>query len=554
MKSSPLALRLVLIGCVGTGSALAHAQGVSPEAVPGRDESALPPTASGTSTPTGATSVQTSGVSSVDGSPATAPFAQGASRLTAARVAYEGGTIIAQGDENSPAVFQSALGRLEARELRLDTLAQTVEGKGQVRLERETQAERRELRSNRLERLSRREFTTQSFQGQNLRFDFKTRRGTLDGAVLRSDVDLRADRLEINGERYTARGVVVRPGGLSDEELKIYGTPPLSLRAREVNVLRDPRSGKFSISARSAGLYFGKTRLLPLPSALLRRGSGNNSDFRITPGISFNSTDRFLITTRIGFPLAADPRQLALDVNLGLSQRIGFRGGATLSSTQKFGDVRLTAQRRDIVTTQLTNRLEVDRKPELSFQSPAFATFSRRGLGRAGFSVDGSYGNFTERSTDQDNGSGSISSNRLQARLLFSTRLDPRNGPFLRAFASTAHYPRASTSYDSTGVELGFAGRLGRRVNGEVSLRLTSVQGQTPFRFDLIEIPRELRTTFDVELTPRYLLPFDLRYDLNQSKVRDASFGLLRSYKVFAYGVVYQTTRRDLRLELRSAF
>lgn len=483
-----------------------------------------------------------------------AALSAGASRLTAARVAYEGGTIIAQGEAGSPAVFQSALGRLEARELRLDTLAQTVAAKGEVRLEREVETQRSELRSNRMERLRRRELTTQSFQGQNLRFDFKTRRGTLDGAVLRSDVDLRADRLEINGEKYTARRVVIRPGGLSDQELKIYGTPPLSLRAREVDVRRDASNGRFSFSARGAGLYFGKTRLLPLPSALLQRGSGSNGDFRITPGLSLNPVDGFLITTRIGFPLASDPRQGAVNFNLGLSQRIGFRGGATLSSTQKIGDVRLTVQRRDIVTTQLTNRLEVDRKPELTLQSPAFATFSLNRFGRAGFLVDGSYGNFSERSTNEDDAIGPVSSDRLQGRLLFSTRLDPRSGPFLRAFASSAHYSRAATNYNSTGVELGFAGHLMRRINGEVSLRLTNVQGQTPFRFDLIEIPRELRTTFDVEVTPRFLLPFDLRYDLNQSKVRDASFGVLRSYKVFAYGVVYQTTRRDLRLELRSAF
>jgi len=87
-----------------------------------------------------------------------------------------------------------------------------------------------------------------------------------------------------------------------------------------------------------------------------------------------------------------------------------------------------------------------------------------------------------------------------------------------------------------------------------VSLRLTRESGHTPFRFDLVEIPRELRTTFDVELTPRFLLPFDLRYDLGQSKVRDVTFGILRSYKIFAYGVEYQTARRDLRLEVRAGF
>ncbi len=545
MKSSLLPSHLFLLAWIGSAGLLARAQeGVSPEAAPAPDE-ATPPT-SGTA-PTANVSL----------SPPSAPVenAPTGSRLTAPRVTYEGGTIVAQGEAGSPVVFQSALGRLEAREVRLNTLTQTLSAAGDVRLERQVAVDRRELRANSLEKLRRRGELTQTFVGQNLKFDFKTRKGTIDSAVVRSDVDLSANQLEINGERYTARGVVIRPGGLNDEERRIYGTPPLSIRAREVDVRRDTRAGRYLLGAHGAALYVGNTRLLPLPGAVLGFGGGQNQrDFKVTPTISFNGADRFFLGTRLAFPLASDPRALSLLTNLGYSARVGFRGGASLATRQSFGDFRLSGQFRDIVTTQLTNRLEVDRRPELTYFSPALTTFSLPRFGRAGFFVDGGYGRFVERSIGGGGVLGSVSSDRIQGRLLFSTRLDPRSGPFVRAFASTARYSRTQSHYDSTGVQLGFAGQLVRRINGEVSLRLTNVRGQTPFRFDLIEIPRELRTTFDVELTPRFLLPIDVRYDLGQSKVRDSTFGLLRSYKVFAYGVVYQTARRDLRLEVRSAF
>ena len=463
---------------------------------------------------------------------------------------------MAQGDAQTPVVFRSGLGRLQALEVRLDTNEKTVRATGDVQLERESVVSRRELRSPQLPTLSRRERVTETVFGQNLNFNFKTQTGSLDNGVLQTaQVDFRAERLEINGQRYIARQAVIRPGGLSPEELRIYGTPPLSLRAGTISVRRDAGTNRTSISARGAGLYFKSTRILPLPSAILRYGvGGNNSAFRITPRIGYNSTDGVLVAGRFGVPLARDPQALSLSADLGLSQRVGFRGGFVLSSTQPWGDLSLAAKRLDVVQTQLTNQLQLDRKPELTYQSPAFATFGLGNGGRAGFSLDAGYGLFTERSRNPDNPIAPVSSDRAQARLVFSTRLNPQPGPFLRAFASTSRYSRAKTHYNATGVEFGYGGQIFDRVSGEVSLRLTQLSGQTPFRFDLVEIPRELRTTFDVAVTPRYVLPFDFRYDLDQSKVRDATFGILRSYKVFAYGLVYQTARKDLRLEVRSGF
>jgi hypothetical protein len=171
---------------------------------------------------------------------------------------------------------------------------------------------------------------------------------------------------------------------------------------------------------------------------------------------------------------------------------------------------------------------------------------------RGGFSFNASYGKYGERTIGENEGTTRAS--RLYGRLVFSTRLRPVDGPFLRLFAGTARYGGADTSYSNRGFEVGYEGQLLRRVRGQVSYRSTSLSGETPFRFDRVEIARELRSTFDVQLSPRYLLPIDLRYDLSRRAFRDKTFGVLRSYKNFAYGVVYQTVRRDLRLEVRQGF
>ena len=300
-----------------------------------------------------------------------------------------------------------------------------------------------------------------------------------------------------------------------------------------------------------AGLYFKSTRILPVPSYSFNTGfSSQNSEQRLTPGVSLNSADRFLLTTEFQLPLdKTDPEKLSARADIGLSARVGLRGGAGLTSTTNLGRFALDFRRSDVVSSQLTNRIELDRKPEFTYRSPAFATFNL-GRERAGLAFDASLGDFTERFIGDDR---STSSTRARARLVFSTRLRAGYGPFLRLFAATSSYG-AGGSYRNTGLEIGYDGRLLNRFRGQITLRATDVNGSTPFRFDRVEIRRELRATVDYQLNPRYILPFDLRYDLQQGRFRDATFGVLRSYKNFAYGVVYQTARRDLRLEVREGF
>ncbi len=487
------------------------------------------------------------------------------SRLFAPDISYRGGLIIAQGSAESPVRFETTAGRISALQVTIDTLKQVVDARGAVRLERESQNSRRLLTPRGLKRRRVVESPTETLVGENLHFSFKNQQGTLDGAEIQlAAFFVTAQSLEINGRRYSAQNVLLRPGGLSPAETKIYGTPPLSIRAKSlVATLPDPASGagnsaaqRPNLVARGGGLYFRNTRILPLPAYVFRAGlgggGGTQSAFKLTPGVSFNSADRVLVTTRLGYPLSKTPGQLTAFADIGLSQRVGVRGGVGLESESRFGSLTLRARRADVIQTQLTNRIELDRKPEIIYDSPALLTFDLPGGRRGGFTLGASYGDYGERRIGDD--SGSIDATRLTTRLLFTTRLRASDGPFLRLFALDSRYGGIESRYRNRGIELGYDGQLLRRVRGQITLRSTSLSGQTPFRFDRVEIARELRSTFDVTLTPRYLLPVDLRYDLNRRTFRDASFGILRSYKVFAYGLVYQTARQDLRLEVRQGF
>ena len=73
---------------------------------------------------------------------------------------------------------------------------------------------------------------------------------------------------------------------------------------------------------------------------------------------------------------------------------------------------------------------------------------------------------------------------------------------------------------DTAGFEVGYVGSLGSRLSGQFSFGATKVRGSTPFEFDEVPITKELRATFDILLTPRYIVPIDLRYDLGRKELR----------------------------------
>lgn len=494
-------------------------------------------------------------------------------RLYAPSISYEGGVIVAQGTEEDPVRLESDQARIIAQNVRLDTENKTVSARGKVRVERQVTTKRYSaFRTRGDEDEINEETVTETLTGEDFDYNFNTRQGKLGATSVRlANFNISAESLTINGQVYTARNVIVRPGGLSEEELKIYGTPPFNLRAREFIVDaskpavsnanssddgRDESVAGFSARtyAKGAGLYFKNTRILPVPSALLSRrlGRREQATYQITPRIYFNSSDGLLVTTRVYFPLSKDnPDRLNLTTDIGLSTKVGFRGGAELESNNKFGRFRLGARVNDVVVSQLTNRIELDRLPEFDYRSPGLGLFNLPGGRKAGLRLGFTAGDYREKFS---NGNYRTKGSRLQGQVRFTTRLAREDGPYLELFARAAKYSNHFENLNSAGYEIGYAGPITSRIAGQFSYSATNISGSTPFRFDEVEIRKELRATFDVMLTPRYLVPIDLRYDVERGELRDTTFGILRNYKTFAYGVTYQSARNELRFEIRQGF
>lgn len=172
-----------------------------------------------------------------------------------------------------------------------------------------------------------------------------------------------------------------------------------------------------------------------------------------------------------------------------------------------------------------------------------------RGIGVSGLFRAGKY-----RERIIGSSASAVNSSRVQHSIGLTTRIDDSDGPYLDVFRTSSRYSATADRYINTGLEVGYAGQILPRVRGLFSFRSIDLKGDTPFRFDEVEIPREFRSTFDVQLSSRYLVPIDLRYDLDRKEFRDKSIGLLRSYKTFAYGLSYQAARREFKLEFRSGF
>lgn len=501
----------------------------------------------------------------------TRPVKAGQGVLTAENVTYDNGVISAQGTVEKPVIYRSGGVTVTAQKVLIDTTAQTLTASGTVIVTREVPSKRKLLRPSRLPSGYTKGIATETLRGDHFFYDYGKQQGKLDNVdIILADFNISASELIVNGQKYTAKNVILRPGGLTPEELKIYGTPPLNLRAKEltIDMSKTAPSGMSDkaqdasvsqeplISAHGAGLYFRNTKILPVPNYVLQRAaSGGNRDekaFNITPRVSGGSVDGLLLTTQLQYAFNREkPESLLAVADLGISLRQGFRGGVGLNSKNRFGSFNLNAHINDIVTTQIDNRVRLDRLPEVNYRAPKIGLFNLPGDRKAGLILGASWGHYRETNIDNDH---TVESGRAQLYAKFTTRLANTRGLYLEISARRAQYSNFAQNFNTLGYEVGYFDNITKYLDGQFSYSDTNVSGVTPFVFDNVEIRRELRATFDILLTPRFIIPIDLRYDMDLHKFRDKSFGILRNYKTFAYGLTYNTAHRELSLEFRQGF
>lgn len=258
-----------------------------------------------------------------------------------------GHLFLVEGTSEHPVSFESGMTRITARSISFNAEKHTIHAAGDVLFEYTHLARQAgPLESRNIPRHTQAPYAnvTDTLRGNNFDYDVTAQQGHLDQAQVHvTGLDISADEVIINGQRYIIHNVILRPGGLTAAERKIYGTPPFNLRAKTIIITNSTTNNRRTarLSAIGGKLYYNNHALLSVPSYVL--GNGRNllhrerSAFTITPGISFNSADRALLTTRLSFAPSLDPQRLSLNADIGASARVGFRGGLSLDGNTGAG-------------------------------------------------------------------------------------------------------------------------------------------------------------------------------------------------------------------------
>ena len=284
-----------------------------------------------------------------------------------------------EGSVDQPVRFESGTTRITARRMSYNVQKRSVHAEGDVLFEYthlERQAAPLESRNIPRHTIAPYANATDSLHGNTFDYDFTTQTGHLDQAQVHvTGFDIDANEVIINQQHYIIHNVILRPGGLTAAERKIYGTPPFNLRAKTIVITNSTVNNRRTarLNAVGAKLYYNNHVLIAVPSYVL--GSGRNllhrerSAFTVTPSASFNRADGALLTTRLSFASPLDPQRLSLNADIGASARVGFRGGLSLDGNTGVGSFTVRGIKNDIVTTQLENRFALDRLPEVGFDS-----------------------------------------------------------------------------------------------------------------------------------------------------------------------------------------
>jgi lipopolysaccharide export system protein LptA len=387
---------------------------------------------------------------------------------------------------------------------------------------------------------------TRDITGAALRYDLDQRRGTLDNAqIVVEQLNFRGEQIQVQmqDKHFSMTSVMVTACAREN--------PHFSLRARMIDVTLEDEA-----SVRGVSLFWGKRKLFTLPRVnFLMPGASKEPRRRrsLMPTPSFNKNDGLLLRTGYTLPLIEEKpgskQGLFANVDLGYSTQRGFRGGPSLvyrttfaspTKNEKTGfSIALKAKEKDGVEDHFNSRLLVDRRPELEVRAQPFTVVSKRLILDAVAAVG-----------DYDEFPSGMSSSRKYFALNLDTRAPGATSPFYgRLFAEKRDYDNSDMRV--LGLEVGVQGMIPRRAKGRISYVTTNIHGVTPFEFDQILIPHELRAEVDVRLDRNWMFPLDLRYDLDRNEFRDKRIGILRTLDCIGYGVSYDSARKEIKLEVR---
>jgi len=360
---------------------------------------------------------------------------------------------------------------------------------------------------------------TRTLTGESFTYNYKTNEGIAGNAsAVVDNVYFRGKELKSAPDKYTLTGSRFTT---CDEE-----HPHYYLSARELEIIPEKK-----LIARGVSIYLYGTRLISVP----KYSVGLDKEHK-TPGFKLpvvGVSGRYGVFAGYSFDMSSGASTVGR-LNARMSTREVFQGG--LEYDRIAGQpVFFRASYRERYYGGTNPYTLLTRMPEVGVRygtKNAFEAYSsvreplnlsrslldpRQPISRHGMNLIGevSAGRFTE---NPDN----VTSNRLDTRLV--AWMDPvplhSNTFFSPGISARFSHYDTGDDYSSVGFSLGVGRRFGQQSYGSLTYTANSIQGTTPFGFDVVEIPHELagRVGFPVgslflEVGGRYDLTKGLMYD-----------------------------------------
>lgn len=370
------------------------------------------------------------------------------------------------------------------------------------------------------------------FTGDRFHYRFSTRQGTIDNA------HVQLDGLDYTGEEIIVDGPAIH---VKNATVTACQSPRhhFEIRSEQIDYLK----GK-SVTLRRSYLVVGGHRLFRIPKFTknLQRGTGiYNADQGFSPILFVNARDGIFLGGQYAYQFTPGTDHWFGAMNFGYSAVRGFRGGPDLGFEHRDFLVVLRSRYHETADYHFNPALLVDIRPEISIQNTPITVMPHR---LAAYGV-ASYGFFKE-----------LPSNLTGARRTMQFHLDTRPATpgykyFAHAFFRRSDYSNSIRSLTAYGAEFGTHGKLSQALEGDFLIGLQEVGGGTPFQFDEVLIAKELQAKFDYRMSRAWIVPFLVRYDIQRNSIRDLRLGLMRAYDCVAYGMSFDTARREFRFEGR---
>ena len=253
----------------------------------------------------------------------------------------------------------------------------------------------------------------------------------------------------------------------------------------------------------------------------------------VLPGVAYSNRDGISLPYSFNFT----PGRLDLDDTLkfSLTQKRGITFLGQTGQTKGQWDLRLWASRLEDVRDKLVNNLQYDRLPEF------VATGYEHGATQhQGWKAEASLGQFREYTqlldvppvVDRERallGVGYCWGGRDLLRQI---------GQWASVWSTGAVYNGGEHYFDSS-VTLGSGRRFSPSFQADLQYIHHFQDGLSPFQFDRVDIPHELRPEFNLQLTNSWHLESYARYDAGGGRLRDYHFDLSKRMHALTWHAYY---------------